>query len=420
VTSPAVPQVQQEPSYAWVVVWACFGSLAVIFGVAYSFAAFFESFAREFDAQRADVSLVFGLCGLIYFVLGVGGGMLADRFGPRVTCVSGMVLIATGLLGTSLSGSMGAVYLSYGVCIGLGIALVYTPAIGCVQPWFTRRRGLASGIASAGIGAGTLVVPLVASALIATLPWRDAMRLMALGVLVLGVGCAWLMRRAPVASATLASTSPAGGAGGSLAAVNAPPGLTLRQTLRQRSFWWLYAATVLAAPTMFVPFAHVSAAARDAGIDNAAAVGLVGLIGIGSLVGRFAMGALADRLGRGLTLVLMQGSMGASYLLWGAADGYTAFAVFALWFGLSYGGIVSLLPALCMDLFGARALASVIGTLYSGAALGNLLGPVLAGRAFDQLGGYGLVIGVGMALSVLATVASARVVTPRAGAGGRG
>jgi hypothetical protein len=89
----------------------------------------------------------------------------------------------------------------------------------------------------------------------------------------------------------------------------------LRQTLRQRTFWWLYAATVLAAPVMFVPFAHVSAAARDAGIDNAAAVGLVGLIGIGSLVGRFAIGALADRLGRGLTLVLMQVSMGASYLL---------------------------------------------------------------------------------------------------------
>lgn len=416
------PAERHEPPYAWVVVWACFGSLAVIFGVAYSFAAFFESFAREFDAQRADVSLVFGLCGLIYFVLGVGGGMLADRFGPRLTCVSGMVLIATGLLGTSLAGSMGGVYLAYGVCIGLGIALVYTPAIGCVQPWFTRRRGLASGIASAGIGAGTLVVPLGASALIAALPWRDAMRLMALGVLVLGAGCAWLMRRAPVApaAAPFAGAHAAGGAGGSLAAVNTPPGLTLRQTLRQRPFWWLYAATVLAAPTMFVPFAHVSAAARDAGIDNAAAVGLVGLIGIGSLVGRFAMGAVADRLGRGRTLVLMQGSMGASYLLWGAAEGYPAFAVFALWFGLSYGGIVSLLPALCMDLFGARALASVIGTLYSGAALGNLLGPVLAGRAFDQLGGYGLVIGVGMALSALATVASARVVTPRAGAGGRG
>ena len=131
---------------------------------------------------------------------------------------------------------------------------------------------------------------------------------------------------------------------------------------------------------MFVPFAHVSAAARDLGIDDALAVGLVGLIGIGSLVGRFVIGALADRIGRGKTLVLMQLSMGASYLLWYAAGGYTALALFALWFGLSYGGIVSLLPALCMDLFGARAVASIIGTLYTGAALGNLLGPVRGRR----------------------------------------
>lgn len=393
----------REPPYAWVVVWACFGSLAVIFGVAYSFAAFFESFAREFDAQRADVSLVFGLCGLIYFVLGTGGGLLADRFGPRLVCMGGMVLIAGGLFGTSLAGSMGAVYGTYGVCIGLGIALVYTPAIGCVQPWFTRRRGLASGIASAGIGAGTLVVPLLVSAAIAALDWRDTLRLLGLGVLVLGLGCTALLRRAPAAA------RPAGDEG---AGVAPPPGLTLRQALRSPPFRWLYLSTVLGAPIMFVPFAHVSASARDAGIDEAAAVGLVGLIGVGSLMGRFAIGALADRLGRGRTLVLMQASMGASYLLWGASGAYpayTLYALFALWFGLSYGGIVSLLPALCMDLFGARAVASIIGALYSGAALGNLLGPVLAGMAFDHLGGYALVIWTGLAMSVAATAASTRV-----------
>ncbi|MFM8766630.1 MAG: hypothetical protein ACKOD9_02280, partial [Rubrivivax sp.] len=127
------------------------------------------------------------------------------------------------------------------------------------------------------------------------------------------------------------------------------------------------------------------------------------------------------------TLVLMQVSMGASYLLWGAlvawgvgltAGTYPLFAVFSLWFGLSYGGIVSLLPALCMDLFGARALASVIGTLYSGAALGTLLGPVLAGRAFDQLGSYGWVIVAGIGLSALATAASTRV-TAGSGHAGR-
>ena len=75
--------IDDEPPYGWVVVWACFVALAVIFGVAYSFAAFFESFTTAFTATRADVSLVFGLSGLLYFVLGAFGGMLSDRYGPR-------------------------------------------------------------------------------------------------------------------------------------------------------------------------------------------------------------------------------------------------------------------------------------------------------------------------------------------------
>ncbi len=384
-----------EPRYAWVVVWGAFFSMAVIFGVAYSFAAFFESFAAELAAQRADVALVFGLCGLVYFVLGVVGGMLADRFGPRRVCGAGMLCIAAGLVATSLAQSMATVTLTYGVGIGVGIALVYTPSIGCVQPWFTRRRGLAAGIASAGIGAGTLVVPLLAAGAIAWLHWRDALRLLALGVLTVGLGATLLLKRAPIARGS---------------AAGAAPGKSLREALHSSNFWWLYLATVTAAPTMFIPFAHASAAARDMGITEARAVGLVGLIGIGSLLGRFAIGALADRLGRSLTLVLMQVSMGASFLLWNWAGGYMALALFALWFGLSYGGIVSLLPAMCMDLFGARAVSSIVGALYSGAALGNLLGPVVAGAVFDRTGGYGPVIWGCIALSALATLASARLI----------
>lgn len=388
-----------EPRYAWVIVWGAFFSLSIIFGVSYSFASFFESFAAEFSAQRADVALVFGICGLVYFTLGAFGGMLADRFGPRLVCCAGMLCIAGGLLATSFAHSMGTVYLTYGAGIGVGIALVYTPAIACVQPWFTTRRGLAAGIASAGVGAGTLIIPLLATSAIHWLQWRDAMRAVALGVLVIGLLSAGLLKRAPSASGS--GSAP-------------PPGASLREALRNRSFWWMYVAAVLAAPTMFIPFAHASAAARDLGIDDARAVGLVGLIGIGSLVGRFAIGTLADRIGRSLTLVLMQGSMGASLLLWNWADGYTALALFALWFGVSYGGIVSLMPTICMDLFGGRAVSSIIGTLYTGAALGNLLGPVLAGAVFDRTGSYGLVIWICIGLSALATVASARLLGPQA------
>jgi len=383
-----------ESRRAWVVVWATFVCLAVIFGVSYSFAAFFENFAKEFAAQRADVSWIFGLCGLVYFVLGAGGGMLADRWGPRMVCMTGMVFIAMGLFLTSLAQSLTTVYLSYGLLVGLGIAFVYTPSIACVQPWFNKRRGLASGIASAGVGAGTLVLPVIVSYLLIEVNWREALQMMSAGVLLIGLTAGFLLKRAPNLS---------GNTSGPL------PGLTLSATLKTPSFKWLYMGTLLGAPVMFVPFAHISAAARDAGVPDAQAVGLVGLIGIGSLVGRFAIGWLADRMGRIRTLMLMQGLMGLSYLVWAGAQDPWMFAVFALWFGLSYGSIVSLLPAICMDLFGGRAVSAIIGTLYTGAALGNLLGPVLAGQVFDMTQSYALVIWITLGISAMATYSCWRI-----------
>ena len=383
-----------ESRRAWVVVWATFVCLAVIFGVSYSFAAFFENFAKEFAAQRADVSWIFGLCGLVYFVLGAGGGMLADRWGPRMVCMTGMVFIAMGLFLTSLAQSLATVYLSYGLLVGLGIAFVYTPSIACVQPWFNKRRGLASGIASAGVGAGTLVLPVVVSYLLIEVNWREALQMMSAGVLLIGLTAGFLLKRAPNLS---------GNTSGPL------PGLTLSATLKTPSFKWLYMGTLLGAPVMFVPFAHISATARDDGVPDAQAVGLVGLIGIGSLVGRFAIGWLADRMGRIRTLMLMQGLMGLSYLVWAGAQDPWMFAVFALWFGLSYGSIVSLLPAICMDLFGGRAVSAIIGTLYTGAALGNLLGPVLAGQVFDMTQSYALVIWITLGISALATYSCWRI-----------
>ena len=396
-SSASVPVTETEPRGAWVVVWACFTALAVIFGVAYSFAALFDPLQQQFAATRADVSWVFGVSGLIYFVLGAGAGLAADRFGPRMVTSAGMVCIAAGLLAASFAGSLAGVVMAYGVGVGVGIGLVYTPSIACVQPWFTRRRGMAAGLASAGIGAGTLAVPLLVAALIGPLDWRATLRALAAGVLLLGLAATLQLRRAPAATA----------------GARAVAGTPLGEALRSRSFLWLYAMCVLASPGMFIPFAHASAAARDLGVDEVRAVGLVGLIGIGSLSGRFVIGALADRMGRGLTLTLMQVSLGLSFVLWSLAGGYAAMAAFALWMGLSYGGIVSLMPALVMDRFGARAVSSIIGVLYTGAAFGNLAGPVLAGAVFDRHGSYQGVIWGCVALSALATAAAMRAVARR-------
>jgi MFS family permease len=108
--------------------------------------------------------------------------------------------------------------------------------------------------------------------------------------------------------------------------------------------------------------------------------------------------------------MLMQCAMGLSYLIWAIAQDQQVFAVFAVIFGLSYGSIVSLLPAICMDLFGGRAVSAIIGTLYSGAALGNLLGPVWAGHVFDVNQSYGVVIWITLGVAALATFCCSRIV----------
>ncbi|MFP5406452.1 MAG: MFS transporter, partial [Gammaproteobacteria bacterium] len=303
-------------------------------------------------------------------------------------------------------------------------------------PWFVRHRGLASGIASSGIGAGTLIVPVVASWLIASLDWREAMRWMALGVILLGSAAAWLLDRDPERRglapdgdrlpprdasirALHGATETINGApetiGGSRHPL--PAGLTLGQTVRTRSFAWLYASTLAGGLPMFVPFAHLSASARDSGIADTEAVALVGLIGIGSLFGRFGIGFLADRIGRLLTLVIVEAALGASFLIWALAHGYLAFAVFAVVFGLSYGGIVSLLPPICTDLYGLRAVSGIIGLLYTGAAFGALAGPVAAGALFDLAGNYGWALAMCAAGGAVATLSAWRVLQV-AGAGG--
>jgi MFS family permease len=131
-------------------------------------------------------------------------------------------------------------------------------------------------------------------------------------------------------------------------------------------------------------------------------VTLVSLIGLGSLLGRFAIGPIADRLGRRGSLAAMYAGLGAMLLVWLAVQSFWMLAAFAVIFGACYGGYVALVPTLVMDRYGARSVSGIIGFLYTGAGLGTLLGPWLAGAAYDLLGAYDVPILAGALSGFLA------------------
>lgn len=370
------------------VVAAAFTLMFVGFGAAYSFAAFFRAFEQEFAASRGHVSAVFSVAAFLWFALGAPGGMLADRFGPRRVALAGVACLGAGLIGAGFAPSIGVLYATFSVGLGIGIGLTYVPSVGAVQPWFTHNRAFASGIAVAGIGAGNFLVPPLAAWWIELYGWRGAYLALAASCLALGG-----------AAAAVIDNRPEGGARG--AGAPPPPGATLGAALRSRLFWSLYLTLLLPMFGCFVPMVHLGPYAVDAGHPEAVGVLLVSLIGLGSLIGRFGIGSLADRIGRIAALAWMFAGLGAMLLAWWASTSVWALAAMAVAFGVFYGGFVATLPAVVMDLFGGRAVAGIIGCLYTAAGIGTLAGPPLAGAAFDAWGSYDAPI-LGAALLSLA------------------
>jgi MFS family permease len=395
----AAPAVQPPRLFhGWVVVGAAFVVLFIGFGVAYSFAAFFHSLRDEFDATRGDVSLVFAITGFLYFTLGAVSGPLADRLGPQRVILAGVASIAAGLALASAAQALWQVYLTYSLGVGVGVGLVYVPAVGAVQRWFSRRRGMASGMAVSGIGAGTLALPLVAAGAIDLWDWRIAYALLGGLALVAGIPAALMVEHSPDRRGLHpdGDTTPAG------ARSSAAWGLATREALRSRPFWLLYAACFATAIGLFIPFAHLSPYAEDHGFSDGFGALLVGLIGVGSTGGRLVLGGSADRMGRRVALAGTFATMALALLGWLGATQAWSLIVFALVFGTAYGGFVALLPALATDYLGQRNAGAIIGFLYTSAGVGALVGPVVAGAVYDALDSYTLPIMLGAIANALA------------------
>jgi MFS family permease len=392
--------------YGWFVVAAGFAVTFIDFGCAYSFSAFVAPLQQDFGMSRGSVSLVFSLAGFVYFSLGMVSGPLADRWGSRQMAVIGMILIGLGLAAASAARSLPEVYAAYGLGVGLGVGCSYVPAMGAVQRWFVRRRGFASGLASAGIGVGTLAVPPFASFLIDAVGWREAYLILGVVAAIVGVAMALLIANDPRDR----GLAPDGNAAPANVQTS-PSGASMREAITSRRFIGLYAACLACSFGVFVPFVHLVPYAVDHGVTQARSVLLLGAIGVGSAAGRFFLGGIADWLGRELSLAAMFVGMALALVIWAVSTEFWPLSVFAFMFGVAYGGWVALLPAVVMDYFGGRNVSGLIGVLYTSVGFGTLIGPSAAGFAFDATGSYTIPIVASILANVIAaaiTIATSR------------
>lgn len=384
--------------YGWVVVAAAFTVLFLAYGVQYSFGLFFAALTAEFGWSRASLSGVFSLYAGTYSFLGLVSGRLTDRWGPRRVVALGGLLLGAGLALSGAARSLSPLYATYFVA-ALGMSTTYVPCTSTVVRWFTARRGLAVGLAMSGAGLGILACPPLVALLLARVGWRVAYVVLGAGLCLALGALSLLLVREPAAR----GLAPYGGGlrAGAPGEPASPP-WPLGRVLRHPSFVALAGVYLTTWIPVFLPLVHLVPLARDLGLPPVVGATALSALGVGSLAGRFAMGAVSDLIGRrpalGIALGLQAGAF-VGLALAGGAPGLLAAA--AVW-GFGYGAVTALMPAIVGDFFGPAQAGTLVGVIFGIAGPTSALGPVMGGWAFDATGSYAGAFGAAAALNVVA------------------
>ena len=380
--------------WGWYVVLAAFLIMGVNYGVRYCFGIFIKPMAEEYHWSRSVISAGMSILIIGYGFGGIFSGRLIDRIAPRWLITAGAMLAAGGLFLTVLVREPWQFYLTYGVCAGMGSSCFGVVVCNSsVAKWFDRKRGLAVGLASVGVGVWMMVLSPLAGYLVKLYDWRVGFIAMGCAYLLLPVGLAqWLMGRTKPEDYGLApdgERNAAAGAPAAPAVEPAEPSPALGPILKDSRFWILAACYSVAFLAEMAALVHQVPYALDRQIDKVAAASTLGMVGIASIVGRFFFGWLADRLKdakRASSLGFLCMALGMVLLL--LASSAKVLFIYAVIFGFGYGSMSTLMPYLLADRFGRRALGSIYGMLTFCISLSGALGPVVAGYIYDLRGSY--------------------------------
>ncbi|HVX65026.1 MAG TPA: MFS transporter [Bryobacteraceae bacterium] len=360
----------------WRVTLAASGCIFVSFAslLVFTFGVFLKPVAAEFGWSREAVSAAFGVAALAVAACSPPLGYLLDRHPARRIIVPSMAVFGCAFASLALLTPhlwhLYAVFLLLGV-VGNGTAhLSYVRAL---STWFDRRRGLAFSLLLTGGAAGAMILPAAAQALIQAAGWRYAYAALGTMALAVGLSLGWRVRERPGFSRRHETVS---------------RGVSVAEALRSRAFWIIVAVLFCCSISQNGAIAHLSALLTDRGIPPGNAALAVSALGLATLVGRLATGALLDRwfAPRVACVLLMVAALG-TFLISAASSTFTGI-LGAVCIGVGMGGEADVTPYLLSKYFGLRSFATLYGFSWTAYAIAGAIGPVLMGKAFDATGSY--------------------------------
>lgn len=375
--------------------------LQIALGAVYAWSVFRTPLVNQFGWSIAEVTLTFTIS---IFVLGFSaffGGLWLNRKGPRVVAITGGALYGLGVFLASLSANkLWWLYLTFGFIGGLGLGLAYIVPVAVLVKWFPDRRGLITGIAVGGFGAGALITAPVATYLIQRVGVLETFAYLGIVYLIVTVVTGFFMTNPPEGWLPKGWTPSA-----SQVSQRAGGDYTLSQALRT---WQWFALWLLLFLNTLAGIAVISQEApifqELVGVTAVVAASMVGIASIGNAVGRVFWAWVSDYITRRMTFLVM--FLLQVVLFWVLANANMVVGMTVLTFVvlMCYGGGFGTMPAFAADYFGSKNVGPIYGLMLTAWGTASAVGPLLIAYLRQSTGTYHRplhVIAIVMAASAL-------------------
>ena len=375
--------------YGWLLVGAAFLVLMVSSGaIMYSYSVVAVPLGAAFDASR--MTMMLGITGMTLAggLLSPFMGSLIDRWSLRLMMFLGAAGLALGYILLSFTTASWQVPIIYAALMMLGINLLGPLTTSTLLArWFSRRRGMALGIAAVGTSVGGFVFPPLVQWLIDSL---------GLGSLLLTLPAVWLVANRPADRGLHPDGDAPPASSGPL-----PPPLSTAALLRERNFWLVALSISLLFGVYSALLANLAPFALDAGSTPERAAFLISAIALAGIAGKLGFGAIADRVDLRAGLAASMALVIAGLVFYVVGGSYSMLLFGSISIGLAAGGMLPVWGALLAVLFGAANYGRVMGMMNPVIMPMTLLGPPLAGLVRDATGSYsGAFLGFVVALLV--------------------
>jgi OFA family oxalate/formate antiporter-like MFS transporter len=372
-------------------------------GAVYAWSVFRTPLVKAFHWSISEVTLTFTIC---IFVLGVSaffGGLWLNKVGPRTVALTGGFLYGLGVFLASYSAnSLHWLYFSYGVIGGVGLGFGYIVPISVLVKWFPDKRGLITGVAVGGFGAGALVTAPVATRLIQRVGVLHTFAYLGIAYLIVAMIAGWFMQNPP------AGYVPAGWTPSeTLVKQRALEDYTLGRALGSWQWWALWLILFLNTTAGISVISQESPMFQEiAKVTAIAAAGMVGIASIGNAVGRVFWAWVSDGITRRWTFVVMY--LCQAGLFWAMPNIADASMLTVLTFIIlmCYGGGFGTMPAFAADYFGTKNIGPIYGLMLTAWGFASAFGPLLIAH-LRQVGAS-----FGHGLHVIAAIVLVSIVVP--------